>query len=55
MTRRPLKVNYFAAAPGEDHNVSLNTNGREAPVLDCNSVCLGITSVERRELTVAEN
>ena len=50
-----LKVNYFAAAPGEDHNVSLHTYGYEAPVFDRNSVCLGITSVECRELTIAEN
>ena len=50
-----LKVNYFATATGEGHNVSLHTYGCEAPVFDCNSVCLWITSVECRKLTIAEN
>jgi hypothetical protein len=50
-----FKVNYFAPAAGEDHNVSLQTNGYEAPVFDRNSVCLGIASVECRKLTIAEN
>jgi hypothetical protein len=50
-----LQVNDFAAAPGEGHNLSLRTYRDEASVFNRYGICLGIASVERRELTVAEN
>ena len=50
-----LQVNDFAAAPGEGHNLSLLPYRDEASIFNRYGICLGITSVERRELTVAEN